>query len=87
MAAVEIYTTLMCPFCSRALSLLKGKGVDYTEVDVTFRPKLRRAMAKRAGARSVPQIWIDGRHIGGCDELHALDAAGKLDPMLAQGAR
>ncbi len=87
MATVEIYTTLMCPFCSRALSLLKHKGVDYTEVDVTFRPKLRRAMAERAGARSVPQIWIDGRHIGGCDELHALDAAGELDPMLAQGAQ
>ena len=87
MATVEIYTTLMCPFCSRALSLLRQKGVDYKEVDVTFRPKLRRAMAERAGARSVPQIWIDDRHIGGCDELHALDAAGELDPMLAQGAQ
>lgn len=86
MATVEIYTTLLCPFCSRALSLLKRKGVDYTEVDVTFRPKARRAMAERAGATSVPQIWIDGRHIGGCDELHALDAAGELDPMLAQDA-
>ena len=87
MATVEIYTTLMCPFCSRALSLLRQKGVDYKEVDVTFRPKVRRAMAERAGARSVPQIWIDDRHIGGCDELHALDAAGELDPMLAQGAQ
>ena len=87
MATVEIYTTLMCPFCSRALSLLRQKGVDYKEVDVTFRPKVRRAMAERAGARSVPQIWIDDRHIGGCDELHALDAAGELDPMLTQGAQ
>ncbi|MCY4395990.1 MAG: glutaredoxin 3 [Rhodospirillaceae bacterium] len=87
MATVEIYTTLMCPFCSRALSLLRQKGVDYKEVDVTFRPNLRRAMAERAGARSVPQIWIDDRHIGGCDELHALDVAGELDPMLAQGAQ
>lgn len=87
MAKVEIYTTMMCPYCARALSLLKGKGADYTEVDVTFRPGLRRSMAERAGARTVPQIWIDGRHIGGCDELHALDAAGRLDPMLAQGAR
>jgi len=86
MATVEIYTAMMCPFCARALSLLKRKGADFTEVDVTFRPKLRRAMAERAGATSVPQIWIDGRHIGGCNELHALDAAGELDPMLAQGA-
>ncbi len=87
MAKVEIYTTMMCPYCARALSLLKGKGADYTEVDVTFRPGLRRSMAERAGARTVPQIWIDGRHIGGCDELHALDAAGRLDPMLAQDVR
>lgn len=87
MANVEIYTTMMCPYCARALSLLKRKGADYTEVDVTFRPGLRRAMAERAGARTVPQIWIDGRHIGGSDELCALDAAGRLDAMLAQGAR
>lgn len=86
MATVEIYTAMMCPFCARALSLLKRKGADFTEVDVTFRPKLRRAMAERAGATSVPQIWIDDRHIGGCNELHALDAAGTLDPMLAQDA-
>ena len=87
MAKVEIYTAMLCPYCARALSLLKRKGADYAEVDVTFRPKLRRAMVARAGATSVPQIWIDGRHIGGCDELQALDAAGRLDPMLAQGAQ
>lgn len=87
MAKVEIYTAMLCPFCARALSLLKRKGADYTEVDVTLRPGLRRTMAERAGATSVPQIWIDGRHIGGCDELFALEAAGRLDPMLAQGAR
>ena len=87
MANVEIYTAMMCPYCAQALSLLKRKGADYTEVDVTFRPKLRRAMSERAGATSVPQIWIDGRHIGGCNELHALDAAGELDPMLAQNVR
>lgn len=86
MAKVEIYTGMLCPYCARALSLLKRKGADFTEIDVTFRPNLRRAMAERAGATSVPQIWIDGRHIGGCNELHALDAAGELDPMLAQGA-
>ena len=86
MATVEIYTTMLCPYCARALSLLKRKGAAYTEVDVTFKPGLRRAMAERAGAASVPQIWIDGRHIGGCDELHALDAAGTLDPMLAGSA-
>ena len=61
---------MLCPYCACALSLLKRKGADYTEVDLTFKPKLRRAMAERAGATSVPQIWIDGRHIGGCDELH-----------------
>ena len=61
---------MLCPYCACALSLLKRKGADYTEVDLTFKPKLRRAMAERAGATSVPQIWINSRHIDGCDELH-----------------
>jgi glutaredoxin 3 len=82
MSKVEIFTSLMCPYCSSAKSLLKQKGVDFKEVDVTFSPGKRRDMAQRAGRTSVPQIWIGGEHVGGCDELQALDASGKLDPML-----
>lgn len=86
MADVEIYTAMMCPFCARAVGLLKKKGVDYKEVDVTFSPKKRKAMAERAGQSSVPQIWINGEHVGGSDELQALESTGKLDGLLAQGA-
>lgn len=84
MAKVEIYTTPTCPYCIRAKALLKTKGVDYQETDVSRDPALRDAMMQRAGGRrSVPQIFIDGQHIGGSDDLHALDARGGLDPMLA----
>ncbi|MDF3606963.1 glutaredoxin 3 [Paracoccus sp. DMF-8] len=84
MAKVEIYTTPTCPYCIRAKALLKTKGVDYQETDVSRDPTLRDAMMQRAGGRrSVPQIFIDGQHIGGSDDLHALDARGGLDPMLA----
>ena len=86
MAKVEIYTAMMCPFCTRAVKLLKQKGVDFDEVDVTFSPKQRKAMAQRAGQRSVPQIWINDDHVGGSDELYALESAGKLDEMLAHSA-
>ncbi len=83
MAEVEIYATMFCPFCYRAKRLLDQKGVDYQEIDVTMSPGRRREMAERAGGRSsVPQIFIDGRHVGGCDELHALEARGALDPLL-----
>lgn len=85
MSIVEIYTTPTCPYCIRAKALLKSKGVDYVETDVSSDPALRDAMMERAnGRRSVPQIFIDNAHIGGCDDLHALDAAGKLDPLLAR---
>ncbi|MEO5614897.1 MAG: glutaredoxin 3 [Cypionkella sp.] len=83
MKTVEIYTTQTCPYCIAAKSLLKKKGVAYTEIDVGADPSLRQAMTERAGRRSVPQIFIGGSHVGGCDDLHALDHAGKLDPMLA----
>ena len=85
MAKVEIYTTFLCGFCYRAKKLLESKGVAYEETDVMAEPAKRKEMVQRAGGRTtVPQIFIDGRHIGGCDELYALDEAGKLDPLLAQ---
>ena len=83
MKTVEIYTTQSCPYCIAAKGLLKKKGVAYKEIDVGADPALRQAMTERAGRRSVPQIFIGGSHVGGCDDLHALDHAGKLDPMLA----
>lgn len=84
MKTVEIYTTPTCPYCLAAKRLLAKKGVDYTEIDVSRDPGLRQAMTKRAGGGyTVPQIFIDGTPIGGCDDLHALDHAGRLDPMLA----
>lgn len=84
MAKVEIYTTMLCPFCYRAKKLLDKKGVDYVEVDVSTNPAGRAAMRERAGGRhTVPQIFIDGTHVGGCDELYALEQRGALDPMLA----
>ncbi len=82
MAKIEIYTTMMCPFCYRAKHLLAMKGVEYAEIDVTFSPRKRAKMTERAGSRSVPQIWIDNLHIGGSEELHALDAQGQLDGLL-----
>ena len=86
MAKVEIYATMFCPYCFRAKRLLDGKGVASEEVDVTRSPGKRRDMTERAGGRSsVPQIFIDGAHVGGCDELYALEAEGKLDPLLAGG--
>ena len=80
---IEIYTTLVCPFCIRAKQLLDSKGVMYYETDVTTRLSLRKAMAERAGGRtSVPQIFIDGQHIGGCKDLLALERSGQLDRLL-----
>lgn len=84
MARIEIYTTMFCPYCSVAKRLLSAKQVPVEEIDVTLKPLRRAKMAKRAGGRrTVPQIFIDDRHIGGCDDLVALDRAGGLDPLLA----
>jgi len=83
MKTVEIYTTQTCPYCIAAKGLLRGKSVPFTEIDVGANPALRAAMAQRAGRTSVPQIFIGGVHVGGCDDIHALDHAGKLDAMLA----
>lgn len=84
MKRVEIYTTRTCPFCIAAKALLSRKGVAYEETDVGADPAERAAMTSRANGRyTVPQIFIGGVHVGGCDDIHALDAAGKLDQLLA----
>lgn len=84
MAKVEIYTTRTCPYCIAAKALLTRKGVAFEETDVGAGGDLRAAMTQRAGGRrSVPQIFIDGRHIGGSDDLHALEHQGKLDRLLS----
>ena len=83
MAKVEIYTGMMCGFCAAAKRLLNKKGVDFEETDVSFSSDKRQEMMARAnGCHTVPQIFIDDTHVGGCDDLYALDSAGKLDAML-----
>ena len=83
MAKVEIYTTMICPYCYRAKKLLEERGAAYNEVDVMCDGKMREDMRTRTGGRtSVPQIFINDQHVGGCDELYALDRAGKLKPLL-----
>lgn len=85
MANITIYTTRMCGFCLAAKRLLKQKGAEYDEVDVTSDTEARKAMTERAsGGRTVPQIFVGERHVGGCDELYALDASGELDRLLAR---
>lgn len=84
MRSVEIYTTPSCPYCHAAKRLLDRKGVAYAEIDVSRNPGLRQAMTARAnGRRTVPQIFVGAVHLGGSDDIHALDHAGKLDPLLA----
>lgn len=83
MKHVEIYTSSTCPFCIRAKALLDQKSISYEEISVDGKPDVRAKMTERAGGKtSVPQIFIAGNGIGGCDDLHALEAAGKLDSML-----
>jgi len=82
MTKIEIYTTALCPYCSSAKALLDKKGAAYEETDVTFDPEKRKDVMRRSGQRTVPQIWIGGQHVGGCDDLYALDAAGQLDSLL-----
>lgn len=84
MPKVEIYTTMMCGYCYQAKALLAEKKVEFKEISVGFHPKARAEMIQRAhGQRTVPQIFINDRHVGGCDDLYALDSAGKLDQLLA----
>ena len=80
---VVMYSTRFCPFCIRAKSLLKKKGTPFTDIAVDSSPNLRRDMVAKSGKTSVPQIWIGEFHVGGCDELHALERSGKLDAYLA----
>ncbi|KQT85879.1 glutaredoxin 3 [Aurantimonas sp. Leaf443] len=84
MADVTIYTRQLCGYCARAKSLLDSKGVAYTEKDATFEPGLRKEMLARSnGGTTFPQIFVGETHVGGCDDLHALERAGKLDALLA----
>lgn len=84
MAKVEIYTKAFCPYCSRALRLLASKNVAVEEFDITMGgPKRAEMLSRSNGQTTVPQIFIDGQHVGGSDDLAALDRAGKLDPLLA----
>ncbi|HYD50062.1 MAG TPA: glutaredoxin 3 [Terriglobales bacterium] len=83
MAKIQIYTTPWCPYCVRAKALLKQKKVHFEEIDVSQDHERRKEMIHRSGRHTVPQIFIDDQAIGGCDELHALDAGGRLDPLLA----
>ena len=87
LAKVEVYSTSYCPYCMRAKALLASKGVEFEEIDVTDDPELRAQMVKLAGGRrTVPEIFINGEIIGGCDELYELEISGKLDLLLAQSA-
>ena len=86
MSKVVIYTAGHCPYCHRAKELLRTKGVAYDEIDVSGQPKAREDLRIKSGGRNtVPQIWIGVTHVGGCDDLHALNSAGKLDPLLNAG--
>ena len=83
MSQVTIYTKPYCPYCVRALGLLEDKGVAFTEIEAGFDPELRREMIQRSGGQATfPQIFIGDRHIGGCDEMMALERSGQLDPLL-----
>jgi glutaredoxin 3 len=82
MAHVTIYTKPYCPYCVRAVDLLEQKGVDFTEVEAAFDPERRAEMIQRSGRATFPQIFVGETHIGGCDDMMALERAGKLDPLL-----
>ena len=83
MAKIEMYTTMFCPYCARARGLLQKKGVAFTDIDIEAETEKRAEMIRRAGGRStVPQIFIDGEHVGGSDKLYALERAGVLDAKL-----
>jgi glutaredoxin 3 len=80
-----MYSRSWCPYCQRARALLQAKGVQFEEIDIEAQPQKRAEMIARSGRSTVPQIFIDERHVGGSDDLYALDAAGGLDPLLRTG--
>jgi glutaredoxin 3 len=84
MPKVQVYATGWCPYCSRARQLLQAKGVEIEEIDVDARPGARAEMIARSGRHTVPQIFINQTHVGGCDDLIALDDSGGLDPLLQE---
>jgi glutaredoxin 3 len=86
MPKVLMYATAACPFCQSAERLLVSKGVQIDKIRVDLEPERRVEMQQKSGRRTVPQIWVGSRHIGGCDDLYALERAGKLDPLLAETA-
>ncbi|TWH76099.1 glutaredoxin 3 [Azomonas agilis] len=83
MPDILIYTSATCPYCIRAKGLLSQKGVPFQEISVDGKPEVRADMAQKAGRTSVPQIWIGDRHVGGCDDLFALERSGQLEPLLS----
>ncbi|GHD34203.1 glutaredoxin 3 [Parahalioglobus pacificus] len=86
MADVKMYTTRLCPYCMRARMLLESKGVAFTDIAVDADPELRREMMQLSGRHTVPQIWIGDQHVGGFDDIAALDRQGKLDELLNQAS-
>ena len=87
MAKVEIYTSIMCPYCTRAIGLLQSKNISFEQIDVSMSGTLRQTMRSRAGgSTSVPQIFINDKHIGGCNDLMALESTGHLDALLNRSA-
>ena len=80
---IEMYTKAFCPFCIRAKGLLKSKGMSFIDIPAAMNREKRAEMNKRSGRNTFPQIFINGKHIGGCDDIFALERAGKLDPLLA----
>jgi len=81
---IVVYSSQFCPFCFRAKAILQQKGAVFTEVNVDGNPQLRQEMTQKAGRHTVPQIWIGERHVGGCDDLMALNASGELDSLLGR---
>jgi glutaredoxin 3 len=84
MAEIVMYTKSWCPYCDQAKALLRGKGQSWTEIDIEAQPERRDEMIRRSGRRTVPQIWIGDRHVGGFDDLAALERRGELDPLLGR---
>jgi glutaredoxin 3 len=86
MTHITIYTKPYCPYCVRAVALLEKKGVEFTEIEAAFDPEKRAEMMQRSGRATFPQIFVGDRHIGGCDDMMALERDGRLDPLLQQAA-